>query len=113
VRWNRLRRAGFPFAYAGEIFSGTLVPFACGAALTVAGLLSPISLAAYIVAWYGLEAALTAAAALPFSPRMPAAWILRDLLMPVLWILGWAGSRIEWRGAALSVSPRSGQRAGK
>jgi len=29
--------------------------------------------------------------------------MLRDLLLPVLWILGWTGSGVTWRGHHIST----------
>ena len=39
--------------------------------------------------WYGGEALLAHAARWHLSPLSPFAWMLRDLLLPVLWIKGW------------------------
>lgn len=33
----------------------------------------------------------------------PFAWITRDLMLPVLWIQGWAGHGFTWRGNAMEL----------
>ena len=79
----------------------------------------PLALAAYVVAalglpltsalvpvgiWYGAEAALSYSAGWHLAWRTPLAWMLRDLLLPVLWILGWLGSGVTWRGHHISTA---------
>ena len=61
------------------------------------------SVGALAVVWYGAEAALTKAAGWHLSWRSVPAWIVRDLVLPVVWVAGWAGDRIEWRGTAMQV----------
>jgi hypothetical protein len=31
-------------------------------------------------------------------------WLLRDALVPALWICAWAGDEFVWRGHAMSVA---------
>ena len=113
LRWARLRRSGIPFLYAAEFFSCAVIPFAFAAGLAIAGLLSPLALAAYVVAWYGSDLVLTRAAGWPSSWRMPLALLVRDAIMPVIWFLAWFGDQSEWRGHAVSFSKRGqGKRAG-
>jgi ceramide glucosyltransferase len=38
------------------------------------------------------------------SPRSPLIWILRDLLLPVLWVEGWLGSGFVWRGNEMPLA---------
>jgi ceramide glucosyltransferase len=33
--------------------------------------------------------------------------VLRDLLLPVLWLAAWLGNEFEWRGSAMRVAQRS------
>ncbi len=104
VRWARLRRAGFPLLYPAEIFLGAAVPFACALGVTLAGRMPAIGLVAYVAAWYGLEAMLVVAGRFPISVRMPLAWLARDALLPVIWVVGWVGNRFEWRGTAMDAA---------
>ena len=53
--------------------------------------------------WYALEALLASVAGWPLSWRSLPAWIIRDLLLPVLWSEAWAGDSFVWRGNAMSV----------
>lgn len=104
VRWARLRRSGFPLIYPAEIFMGAAVPFTCALAVTIAGVLPVWGLAAYVAAWYCLEALLARAGGMPLTPRMPLAWLVRDFLLPVVWIAGLIGNSFEWRGNAMSAN---------
>src|SRR5262249_19788336 len=87
LRWAQLRQASFRQYYALELFAGSLAPLAA---------------AAYVIAvaavWYGAEAALARAAGWHLSLRSPAAFILRDILLPLLWIGGCLGRGFVWRG---------------
>jgi len=56
------------------------------------------------VAWYAAEALLAYAAGWPFSLRSIATWMLRDALLPTLWIAAWIGSDFEWRGNAMTIA---------
>jgi ceramide glucosyltransferase len=105
TRWARLRRAGFPLFFVPEILGGAVLPLAAasyaahGAGLSVAGTVIALALA-----WYGLEAALAWAVRWHLTPLFPLYAILRDLLLPGLWIDGWIGTDFVWRGNAMSVA---------
>ncbi len=51
-----------------------------------------------LVVWYAVEALLAYAAGWPFSLRIGLLCILRDALLPLLWIAAWTGNKFEWRG---------------
>jgi ceramide glucosyltransferase len=103
LRWARLRTASFKQFYMLEILAGGAVPLAL-AGYVIAELGLPwISLLALVAIWYGGEAALCGAAGWQLSWRSPLAWLLRDLLLPVLWILGWLGTGVVWRGHHIST----------
>lgn len=105
VRWARLRRTGYPGIFAAEPFVWALVAFIAAAALAIGGAIPVWALVAIFVGWYGVEAALTIGAGLPFSPTMPLAWIVRDfVVVPGTWLQGWTGKTIEWRGATISAA---------
>ena len=40
---------------------------------------------------------------LPHQQGLRPAWMLRDLLLPLLWILGWLGTGVVWRGHHIST----------
>src|SRR6516164_8215096 len=97
-RWAQLRQASFRQYYALEILAGGLGPLTA-AAYVVAALDLPLGgVVALAALWYGAEAALTRAAGWHLSLKSPAAWMLRDALLPLLWIGGWLGRGFVWRG---------------
>jgi ceramide glucosyltransferase len=108
LRWARLRRMTFPAAFAPEILCGLLPPLAALVAWChlsdTAIVPSALALAA---TWYGVEALLAGAAGWHLSWRSPAAWLLRDTLLPLLWVAAVAGSALTWRGTDLTPA-RSG-----
>src|SRR5215472_4465877 len=84
--------------YALEILAGGFGPLTA-AAYVVAALDLPLgSVVALAAIWYGAEAALARAAGWHLSLKSPAAWMLRDALLPLLWIGGWLGRGFVWRG---------------
>src|SRR5215470_1146361 len=98
LRWAQLRQASFRQYYALEILAGGLGPLAA-AAYVVAALDLPVGgVVALAAIWYGAEAALARAAGWHLSLKSPAAWMLRDALLPLLWIGGWLGRGFVWRG---------------
>ena len=56
------------------------------------------------VVWYGGEAALAYAARWPLTLLSPFAWLLRDVLLIPLWIAGWFGNDIVWRGNQMDMA---------
>jgi ceramide glucosyltransferase len=99
LRWARLRRATFRHYYALEILVGGFWPL-LGAVSVAAALEAPVISAtlAFAMLWYGAEALLVLAAGWHLSWRSPLLWMLRDLLLPVLWVNGWIGTGFVWRG---------------
>src|SRR5262245_55911385 len=98
LRWAQLRQASFRQYYALELLAGSLAPLAA-AAYVVAALRLPLgSIIAVAAVWYGSEAALARAAGWHLSLRSPAAFILRDILLPLVWIGGGLGRVFVWRG---------------
>lgn len=105
VRWARLRRASFPAYFLPEIFAGILPPF--GAFIAGAGALGipllPASLV-FMALWYAPELALCRMARWPLS--LPA-MLLRDLLLPVIFLAGSIGNNFEWHGHRMSAAKTS------
>ena len=98
LRWAQLRQASFRQYYALEILSGSLGPLTAAASVVAALGLPLGSVVALAAIWYGAEAALARAAGWHLSLKSPAAWMLRDALLPLLWIGGWLGRGFVWRG---------------
>ncbi|MDT3687725.1 MAG: ceramide glucosyltransferase [Pseudorhodoplanes sp.] len=98
-RWARLRRASFPLYFVPEILSGSLAPLA--AVLFVARQFEVALLGAallFAMAWYGAEMMLLVKTGWHVSRHSLTCAILRDLMLPVLYVNAWGGSRFEWRG---------------
>jgi len=109
LRWARLHRASFPAIYALQGLAGGVIPLACAAALAAFGAF-PVSLFVLLfVAWYGAEVVLAWRYGLPISVRIAFLFVLRDLILPALWVAGWVGSRFTWRGNAMDIGPVTGQ----
>jgi len=105
VRWARLRRVTFPLYFAPELLSGAMMP-TVAVAVTALGLGLPVVAATglFLVTWYGSEALFVRAAGWHFRSLSPLAWLLRDMLLPALWVKAWTGSDFVWRGHAMSVA---------
>jgi ceramide glucosyltransferase len=105
VRWSKLRRATFPACFLPEIASGSLMPFiaagyaAQGADVSVVGVIAV--LAAF---WYACEAWLARCAGWHAGPLSPLAWVVRDLMLPVMWTQAWFGNSFSWRGNDMSLA---------
>ena len=55
------------------------------------------------VAWYWAEILLGWRFGWPVSPRIALFMVLRDLVLPVLWVAGWTANRFVWRGNAMDI----------
>ncbi|ULB09043.1 glycosyltransferase [Cereibacter azotoformans] len=103
LRWSRIRRKGFPALFALEPLLSPVVP------LVMLGVAAPLSILPFLALWYGAETALCRAMGWPHGRRDLAAWVARDLMLPVLWVATFARQGFEWRGT--SMSPAAGKPA--
>ncbi len=104
LRWARLRRVTFPLFFIPEVISTGLWPLVLAgvaAGSLGAAIVPPVLLVA--VLWYGAEILQCQAAGWPLSWRLIGAMLLRDLLLPVLWVAAWLGNDFVWRGHAMSA----------
>ncbi|HEU0060898.1 MAG TPA: glycosyltransferase [Hyphomicrobiaceae bacterium] len=105
TRWAQLRRMTFPRYFLPEILTGSLPP---AVAATLAGELlggpGVIIAVAFVSVWLGLEALLARAAGWPLSWRSPFAWLLRDALIPLIWLRAFTAGGYEWRGNRVSIA---------
>jgi ceramide glucosyltransferase len=109
VRWARLRRATFPAFYVPELLTGSALPIASGVFAAQAFGYEPLAvLSCLMLVWFGTEALLARTAGWHIGIFSPLAWVLRDLLLPVLWLEGWSGNKFVWRGNDMSVSKSAG-----
>jgi ceramide glucosyltransferase len=105
IRWARLRRDSFKLCYAPEVFSSGLLPMLLGGVAADIANISPLGGAVIAGAvWYGGEAALSYAARWPLSLHSPLAWLLRDVLLIPLWVAGWFGNELVWRGNQMDMA---------
>jgi ceramide glucosyltransferase len=108
VRWARLRRATFPLFNAPEILSGCTLPAAAAAVAATAFDVDPLmALAGLLSLWLGAEVLLAHVAGWHLRWHSPFTWLLRDVLLPVLWVEGWVGDTFVWRGNDMSVAEQN------
>ncbi|SON56279.1 hopanoid biosynthesis associated glycosyl transferase protein HpnI [Hartmannibacter diazotrophicus] len=103
LRWARLRRASFPLFFAPEVIAGGFFPLCALAALAILGYVPAGAPVLAAVLWYGAEAALARFMGWPVSLRMFLAFLVRDMMLPVLWLAAIFGSDFSWRGNAMHV----------
>ena len=104
LRWYRTVRDARPWGYVGLVFTHGL----CWAVLNlVASGLSPVSLWLLALSFFlRLTLAMTVGAeVLADHQVLPSLWLLplRDLLAMGLWVAGFAGNTIVWRGEHFAV----------
>ncbi len=108
ARWARLRRVTFPLFFAPELFVGAAMPllFALiAAAGSGADMFSTTLLV--LAAVYLPEYALALAKGWYASPRLIAAMVVRDVMVPAIWLRGWLGGAIDWRGNTMNITTKS------
>jgi ceramide glucosyltransferase len=104
MRWARLRRDTFKYYFIPEIAAGGVPPLAACAIFAASNDWPVVgTLAAFATIWYGAETVLAYAAGWHLSWRSPFLWLLRDLLLPVLWSASWLGNEFVWRGNLMRV----------
>jgi len=105
LRWARLRRTTFKSFFIPELFSGLFAPLLLTIAWAwMAGFPVVVAGVALAMAWYAAEAWLAYRAGWPVSLQSIPIWLLRDALLPALWICAWAGDEFVWRGHAMSCA---------
>ncbi|MFC2967522.1 ceramide glucosyltransferase [Acidimangrovimonas pyrenivorans] len=108
LRWAKVRRLGFPLLFAPEVLTGALPPALALTALVALGAVPSGALPLGLVLWYGAEWLFTRSAGWPAGPRDIAAWLLRDLMVPALWVGAWAGRDFTWRGNHMAKADATG-----
>lgn len=113
LRWGRLRRASFPWLFLPEIFAGSALPAVAGAVAAVNRGLNPLAaLAVFLPLWLGAELVLARIAGWHCSCRLALALLVRDLLLPLLWVGALLGNAFVWRGNPMRLTDAPGQRRG-
>lgn len=107
VRWARLRRVTFPAHYAPEFMNGSFaaVVFGAYAALEFGGDAAAAALTAVAIAGalHGGEIWLARVCRFPLDWRTPFALIMRDLLLPVMFVDALLFDDFVWHGNAMTV----------
>ncbi|MGN6747304.1 MAG: ceramide glucosyltransferase [Xanthobacteraceae bacterium] len=104
LRWARLRRARVLIYFLPEILSGGVLPMLCAAILAHARGWPELPLVAiFALSWYGSEMLLAATCRWHVSPFHPLYGLLRDLMLPALFIAALRGNDFVWRGNAMQV----------
>ncbi|HEY5337111.1 MAG TPA: ceramide glucosyltransferase, partial [Rhizomicrobium sp.] len=104
IRWARMRRKTFPFHFAPEILAGAILPVIL--ASYTAHLLNwnvPLAAGLTFALLYGAETILALANRWYFSWRLPLLFVLRDLMLPVIYVDAWLVNNFTWRGNSMSV----------
>ena len=107
LRWAQLRRSSFPLAYSAEILTGILPVAILYCILATMDVLAWIGLPLPIVCWYSAEVALAVVYRWPLGLTLILAWILRDILSPLLWLQGWLQRGFTWHGNNMTSLKRS------
>jgi ceramide glucosyltransferase len=107
LRWARLRRDSFTALFGLELFAGIAPALLSGTvAAGAAGVPIVPCLLALGLVWYGAEAWLCLTAGWFLSHRSPLIWLVRDLLLPVLWASAWLGKDFVWRDTPMRIADR-------
>ncbi len=108
LRWAQLRRWSFPAHFAPEFLTSSLIPLSAGVKIAVSNDLDAAGFAAAILAfWYATEALLARACGWHVGWRSPAAWLLRDIMIPIVWLVAHIRRGYAWQGKTISGPPRS------
>ncbi len=104
LRWSRLRRVSFAWLFLPEIFVGSALPLlAVAIAAAGYGLSVPAAIGMLLFIWFGAEIALAHCTGWHRSARLTMALLVRDLLLPALWIGALLGSDFVWRGNEMTT----------
>lgn len=109
LRWSRIRRSGFFRLFLLEILTGSLPATAIAVYLSATGAVSWILPPALLMVWYGIEWVMAKMLKWPHSLRDVLAMMLRDGLLPLLWLWCWTGKGVIWRGSEINTKQKSSQ----
>lgn len=98
-RWAQLRRISFPPFFSLEILSGCLLPMlAAAGGADLMGLSGTEAALGLALIWIVTEAWLAFALGWHLTWKSPMAWLVRDALIPYVWLHGWLQTGYEWGG---------------
>jgi ceramide glucosyltransferase len=104
IRWARMRRKTFPLHFLPEILSGSATPAVIGAYAASLFGCTPLAGAALVLALlYSGETALALSNRWHFSWRLPSLFLLRDLMLPIVYFDAWLVNDFVWRGTEMTM----------
>ncbi len=107
VRWARLRRVTFPWHYAPEFMNGSFAAVVLGAYAArqfgADATLVVVAAAAIVGALHAGELGLARVCGFPLDWRTPFALLMRDLLLPVMFVDALLFDDFVWHGNAMTV----------
>jgi ceramide glucosyltransferase len=110
VRWARLRRATFPAFFVPEFMNGSFVAVVCGAyaALQFDG---DVALTAFAIlaTLHGAEMGLARVCGWNLDWRTPFALLVRDILLPVMFVDACLFDDFVWHGNSMTVREQEEQ----
>jgi ceramide glucosyltransferase len=104
IRWARMRRKTFPLHFLPELLSGSATPAVIGAYAGALFGFNPLLAAGLVLAiLYSGETALALSDKWHFSWRMPFLFLLRDLMLPIVYVDAWLVNDFVWRGNEMTM----------
>ncbi|ARO14690.1 Ceramide glucosyltransferase [Ketogulonicigenium robustum] len=97
-RWAQLRWNSFSVQYLAEIFSGAFLPFVAAAIAFGWWAL------AFAAVWYLIEILMIRRCGWHLSLKQALCLPLRDVLLPVVWVIGLIKRTYEWNGHIIRLS---------
>lgn len=101
LRWARIRRSGVFWLFLPEITQGLLPALIAAIYLAASGNVSWYFPSILTVLWYAAEWIFARTLGWPHKWRDVLAMLIRDIMLPALWIWCWAGRSFVWRGTML------------
>jgi ceramide glucosyltransferase len=102
IRWARMRKATFFYFFLPEAVTGAVPPMiALAFCASAFGLPIGWSMLVLGIVWYGSEMLLTAVAKWHMTPLYPLYGIVRDLILPVLFVCALFNANIVWQGNSM------------
>ncbi len=110
ARWSRLRRVTFPMFFAPEILLGILPPMAFALAAASLADVDIYAVAAVVAAAIYLpELILGLAKGWHVSLLSLPAILVRDIMLPLVWIRSWGSGTFVWRGNAMTIGTKASE----
>jgi ceramide glucosyltransferase len=104
VRWARLRRSAFPAYFVPEFMTGSFMPLILGGYLTLQlDFHLTLTLGLILTGLFGAEIVLARVCGWPLDWRMPFAMLVRDALLPIMFIDACLSDDFVWHGNVMTA----------